>query len=153
LFGYCQGVIDLNAEIPDRAFDLGMPEQELDGPQIARPPLDQGNFSAAQRMRPEQPRVQSNATNPLGDEPGILASGHTSVGAAMAGEQELARPFAGGLQIIINCPTDFDRSIQSYRTPGFLLPDGCAIRCIAAGGDVLDPDGDDVAATKLAVDC
>jgi hypothetical protein len=27
LFRYCQGVIDLDAEIPDRAFDLGMPEQ------------------------------------------------------------------------------------------------------------------------------
>ncbi len=32
LFRYCQGVIDLNAEIADRTFDLGMPEQELDGP-------------------------------------------------------------------------------------------------------------------------
>ena len=30
LFRYCQGVIDLDAEIPDRTFDLGMPEQELD---------------------------------------------------------------------------------------------------------------------------
>ena len=29
----------LNVEIPDRAFDLGMPEQELDGPEIARPPI------------------------------------------------------------------------------------------------------------------
>jgi hypothetical protein len=27
LFRYCQGVIDLDAEISDRAFDLGMPEQ------------------------------------------------------------------------------------------------------------------------------
>ena len=27
LFRYCQGVIDLDAEIPDRAFDLGVPEQ------------------------------------------------------------------------------------------------------------------------------
>src|SRR5665811_253074 len=34
LFRYCQGVIDLDAEIPDRAFDLRMAEQELDGPQI-----------------------------------------------------------------------------------------------------------------------
>jgi hypothetical protein len=25
LFRYCQGVIDLDAEIPDRAFDLGPP--------------------------------------------------------------------------------------------------------------------------------
>ena len=37
LFRYCQGVIDLNAEISDRAFDLGMPEQELDGPEISCP--------------------------------------------------------------------------------------------------------------------
>jgi hypothetical protein len=27
LFRYCQCVIDLNAQIPDRAFDLGVPEQ------------------------------------------------------------------------------------------------------------------------------
>ena len=57
LFRYCQGVIDLNAEIPDRAFDLRMAEQELDSPQVARPPIDQGSFCAAQGMRPKQPRV------------------------------------------------------------------------------------------------
>ena len=44
LFRYCQGVIDLNAEIPDRAFDLGMAEQELDGPEITCSPVDQGSF-------------------------------------------------------------------------------------------------------------
>jgi hypothetical protein len=57
LFRYCQGVIDLDAEIPDRAFDLGMPEQELDGPEISRPPIDQGSFCASKRMRPKEPRV------------------------------------------------------------------------------------------------
>jgi hypothetical protein len=36
LFRYCQGVIDLNAEIPDRAFDLGRSEQELVGPEISQ---------------------------------------------------------------------------------------------------------------------
>jgi hypothetical protein len=40
LFHYSQGVIDLDAEISDRAFDLGMPEQELDGPKVARPSID-----------------------------------------------------------------------------------------------------------------
>jgi hypothetical protein len=35
LFRYCQSVIDLNAEISDRAFDFGMPEQKLDGPEIS----------------------------------------------------------------------------------------------------------------------
>jgi hypothetical protein len=32
LFRYCQGVIDLNAKIPDSAFDLGVSEQKLNGP-------------------------------------------------------------------------------------------------------------------------
>src|ERR1700722_6075724 len=44
LFRYCQGVIDLDAKIPDRAFDLGMPQQELDGPEISCPSIDQGGF-------------------------------------------------------------------------------------------------------------
>ena len=38
LFRDRKGVINLDAEIPDRAFDLGMPEQELDRPQIAGAP-------------------------------------------------------------------------------------------------------------------
>ena len=42
LFRYGQGVIHLNAEIPDGAFYLGMTEQELDGSQVACPPIDQG---------------------------------------------------------------------------------------------------------------
>jgi len=33
------------------------------------------------------------------------------------------------------------------------LSNGCAIRCVSACGDILDPDGDDIATTKLAVDC
>jgi len=33
------------------------------------------------------------------------------------------------------------------------LPDHCAIRRVPAGGDILDPDGDDITAAKLAVDC
>src|SRR6478672_8579358 len=48
LFRYCQGIVDLDAEVPDRAFDLGMPEQELDGPEIARAPIDQCSFCPSQ---------------------------------------------------------------------------------------------------------
>ena len=55
LFGYCQGVIDLNAEIPDRAFDLGMPEQELDSPQVACPPIDQGSVPNSLGSSPTLP--------------------------------------------------------------------------------------------------
>jgi hypothetical protein len=48
LFRYGQRVIHFDPEIPDRAFDLGMPKQQLDGPKIARAPIDQGSFCASQ---------------------------------------------------------------------------------------------------------
>lgn len=47
LFRYCQGVIYFDAQISDGAFDLGMPEQKLDRPEIARAPIDQGGLGAS----------------------------------------------------------------------------------------------------------
>jgi hypothetical protein len=43
LFRYGQGIIDLDA-VPDSAFDLCVPEQELHGAQIAGTPVDQGRL-------------------------------------------------------------------------------------------------------------
>jgi hypothetical protein len=48
LFCYGQGVIDLDAEVSDGAFDLGMAEQELHGPQVASAPVDQGRFGPSE---------------------------------------------------------------------------------------------------------
>jgi hypothetical protein len=41
---------------------------------------------------------------------------------------------------------------KSDGSPGLLLPDRCTIRRITAGGDILDPNGNDITAAKLAVD-
>ena len=53
-------------------------------------------------MRPEQPGVQPNAADPVEDEAGILSGGDAAIGIATAGEQELAGPLVGGLQIVID---------------------------------------------------
>jgi hypothetical protein len=47
LFSHIQGVIHLNPEISDSAFQLGMAEQKLDSPKVARAPVDQGSFCAS----------------------------------------------------------------------------------------------------------
>src|SRR6476619_4112919 len=103
-------------------------------------------------MRPEQPRVQPDAADPCGDKAGILACCHVAVRTATAGEQELAGPFAGGPQIVIDRLAGLLAQFKSDRPPSFPLPDSRAIRRVAAPSDILDPDGDDIAATKLAVD-
>jgi hypothetical protein len=49
LFRYCEGIIYFDAEISERAYDLCMSEQKLDGPEIPRPPIDQGGFGPSRR--------------------------------------------------------------------------------------------------------
>jgi len=52
LLGHLQGVIHLDAEVTDRAFEFGMPEQKLDRAQVLRPAVDQGRLRPPQRVRP-----------------------------------------------------------------------------------------------------
>jgi hypothetical protein len=40
LFRYCQSIVHLDAEISNRAFNLGVAKQKLDGSEIARAPVD-----------------------------------------------------------------------------------------------------------------
>jgi hypothetical protein len=42
LFRYGKGIIDLDSEVPDSTFDLGVTEQELHGPQITSTSVNQG---------------------------------------------------------------------------------------------------------------
>ena len=48
LFRYCHGVIHFDAQVSDRAFDLGMVKEKLNGPEISGPPGDQGSLCALQ---------------------------------------------------------------------------------------------------------
>ena len=69
----------------------------------------------------------------------------------MTGEQELAGSFAGGLEIVY-CPASLldNSNLTGSRFP---FADRSAICRVSACGDVLDPDGDDITAKKLAVAC
>ncbi len=102
-------------------------------------------------MRPEKPWVQPNASDPLRNEPRILARRHVAVGTPTAGEQELAGPFAGGFQIVIDRLAGLLAQFESDGPTGFLLSYRCAIRCVPARSDILDPDCNNVTATKLAI--
>jgi hypothetical protein len=104
-------------------------------------------------MRPEQPWVQPDASDPFRYEARILARCQVAVGTTTTSEQELAGPLVGSLQIVIDGLAGLLAQFKSDRPPGFLLPDGCAIRRVTAGSDILDPDGNDITPTKLAVYC
>src|SRR5215469_8977083 len=71
--------IDLNAEIAHRALDLLVAQQKLYCSRVAGPAVSKGGFSSAQRVRPEDAPVKPDGSNPLGDQPRILASGYGSI--------------------------------------------------------------------------
>src|SRR4029079_17914722 len=102
LFRYCQSIIYFNAQVPHRAFDLGMSKEQLNGPEISGSSVDQGSFCAPQRMGPKQPRVQSGAPDPLRNKASILAGRHAGWGTTTTREQELAGSFVAGFQEIID---------------------------------------------------
>ncbi|WP_347339267.1 hypothetical protein [Bradyrhizobium ivorense] len=66
--------------------------------------------------------------------------------------KKLALPLSGEPQIVVDGLAGLLAQFKSHRPSGFLLPDGCPIGCVSAGGDIFDPEGYDIAAAKLAVD-
>jgi hypothetical protein len=80
LFRYGQSIVDFDSEVSDRAFDFGVAKQKLDSPEITCAPVDQGSFCASEGVRPEQPWVESNAADPLGNEARILPRCHAGLG-------------------------------------------------------------------------
>jgi hypothetical protein len=72
LLGELQGVVDFDPEVSDRALQVGVPKEALNGPKIAGSPIDQRRFGAPQRMGAIGRRVQTNRPHPSPDDPGIL---------------------------------------------------------------------------------
>ncbi len=72
---HLQGVIDFDPQIPDGTLQFPVSEQELYGPEVFGPPVDQSRFCAPKRMGAVFVGVQSDQGNPCFDDPCILARG------------------------------------------------------------------------------
>lgn len=59
LFCYCKRIVDFNSQVPDGAFDFGVPQKQLYSSQITSAPIDEGRLRPAERMGPEQVRIQA----------------------------------------------------------------------------------------------
>jgi hypothetical protein len=125
--------IHLDAEISDRALDLRVTEQELNGPQVAGASVDQRRFGPRERVCAEQLGVQSDAGDPSGDKPCILARRHALAHAATVREQKFAVLLPRGSQVVIDSLARLVRQLELHRPSRLPLPDGRAIDRVAAG--------------------
>src|SRR5271154_4713353 len=72
LLGNAERVVDLDPEVANRAFELRMPEQQLDRSQITRLLVDLGRLRSPHRMGAVGGAVEPGALDPGMDDPRIL---------------------------------------------------------------------------------
>jgi hypothetical protein len=65
LLGDGDRIINIDAKVPDGAFDFAMAEKKLNVAEISSSPIDQGRFGASQRMSAESRGVEADAGNPF----------------------------------------------------------------------------------------
>ena len=151
LLGDLDSVIDLDAEVANRAFDLRMAEQKLDRPQISSSPIDQHRLRPPQRVRAELRRIEPDARHPFLHEPRVLPGRQSSAIAATC-EQELTGLATRQPQVVVDGHPRLVGQLEPHGPAGLLLPDRRAVHRVAARRHVIDANGDDVTAAQLAVD-
>lgn len=72
LLGNSKGVIDLDIKVADGALNFRMAKQELDGPQVAGPPVDQSRFGPSEGMRTEESWLQPDLPEPMAQDGGPI---------------------------------------------------------------------------------
>ena len=153
LLGDFEGVIDFDAEISHRAFQLGMSKQELDRSQVLSPAVDQRRFGSAHGVRAIGLWVKADGIDPGFDEPRILPGRQVLAGAHSARKQKSTFPMTHHFQPCFDGIAGWLRDFELDGPAGlFLDNDGSGGNTFAVP-DVGDFDRDQVAATQLAVDC
>ena len=64
LLGQEQGIINFNAEVSDRALELGMAQQQLTGTKVAGSLVDQRNFCPPQAVRSVERGIEADQGDP-----------------------------------------------------------------------------------------
>ena len=103
-------------------------------------------------MRAKEARVQPYAGDPLADQPRILSRRYRTVSTAAAAEEELAQLLISRCYVTVNCLTGLLRHLEPDGLAGLFLAYGRTIDSVTMRSNVLHPQADDVASSKLAID-
>jgi len=131
--------------------DLSVAQKQLNRAQIAGTAVDQRRLGSAERVCPEEARIQTDTIDPFGDQAGVVPRRHR-LDTATAREEEFSRLLPGALEVCVNGFACLLRQLELDRYPRLSLSVRRAIDGMAVRSDVFDPQVDDIAAPELAVD-
>jgi hypothetical protein len=72
LFGDFQSIIDFYAQVVHCRFQFGVTKQQLDGPQVLGPTIDQGCFGPAHRVGAIGRGIEADRTDPSAHDASVL---------------------------------------------------------------------------------
>ena len=102
----------IDAEVADRVFNLRMPEQYLDCPDVARGTVDHRSFRPTQRVSAIVSLAQADGSHPLVDQARILAGAHMAMMIDAARKEIVMRRTATPLQPADQGRTDIRRELE-----------------------------------------
>ena len=151
-FSECERILDVDAQVPNGAFDFRMAKQDLHRAQVARLLIDDRGFGSSQRVRSVVLRPQSDPDHPLINEPGILPGADMIGVIDPARKGELVNRSASAFEPCQNSAAGGFEEFKLNRPACLLLDDDRPRADLAAADEVADLDLDDVPSRQLAVD-
>lgn len=148
-----QSVLDVYSEIANRVLDFRVAEQYLDCADVPGCAINHRRFGAAKRMSSILRLAQSNGSDPLINEPSILASAHVMAVVDPAWEHEVGMIASSSLQPCGQRSPNVGGNFELNWPIGLLLNDRGAVSDLGSGDQVPDLKFHEIAAPKLAVDC
>jgi hypothetical protein len=152
LLGDLESIIDFDAEVPYRRFQLGVSEEQLHGAEVLGAPIDQRRLRPAHGVRAIVGAVQSQVLNPVLEDPCVLPGSEMRRIVEPAGEEEGFRLQPGKPNPRLQSVPGSWRDLELHGALGLVLHDSGARRNLVSMTDVSDLEGDEIASAKLAVD-
>lgn len=130
LLGNRERVIKIDAEIPNSALDLGMPQQELDSSEVARSSVNHRCLGSPSRVCAVGQRIEPDCTKPGSQQTGILARGHRPRPVGSARKKRLALVQALLLQPVPDSLVGVLRDLELHRSTRLPLRHGRRARTL-----------------------
>ena len=148
-----QRVLHIDAKVAHRVLDLGVTKQDLDGADVSRRLVDHRRLRAPKRVSAILLRTEADRADPFVNQTRVLPCAHVACVINPAREciilDRASAPFERGQKAGSHIAGD----LELDGTTGLLLDDDRASPDLCSGDHIANPDLDQVAAAKLAVDC
>src|SRR5215469_11526019 len=152
LFRNFQGIVDVDAEIPDGALQLAVPQQQLDDSQILGAAVDQRRLGPPHRVRTVRSWIKHDGLHPPTNDSCVLASGQVRGLAQAAGEEVIVWPPLGAANPTRQRLTGLFGDLELDWPLRLSLHNDCP-RCNASAmADIADSQSHEIARPELAID-